>query len=82
MRVTPKTRLQRCASGLSPRTVPEKFAAIQMLDVHLSTTEGREIVLSGHTQVEQDVCLLLDQLNLRLLEQAPPKIHSPAKGSN
>jgi hypothetical protein len=61
--------------------VLEKFAAIQMLDVHLPTTDGREIVLSRYTQPEREVCLLLDQLNLTLPEQAPPKIHSPTKSS-
>jgi len=53
-----------------------------MLDVHLPTTDGREIVLSRYTQPERDVCLVLDQLNLTLPEQAPPKIYSPAKSSN
>jgi hypothetical protein len=44
LQVTLKARLKRGASGLTPRTVLEKFAAIQMLDVHLPTTDGREIV--------------------------------------
>lgn len=57
----------------------EKFAAIQILGVHLPTTEGSEIVLSRYTQPERDVCLLLDQLNLTLPEQAPPNIHRPQK---
>ena len=74
-----KARLRRCANGLTPRAVLEKFAAIQMLDVHLPTTDGREIVLSRYTQPERDVCLLLDQLNLTLPEQAPPKIQSTEK---
>lgn len=82
LQVTLKARLRRCASGLTPRAVLEKFAAIQMLDVHLPTTDGREIVLSRYTQPERDVCLVLDQLNLTLPEQAPPKIYSPAKSSN
>jgi hypothetical protein len=50
-----------------------------MLDVHLPTTDGREIVLSRYTQPERDVCLLLDQLKLTLPEQAPPKIQSTEK---
>ena len=77
--MTLKARLRRCANGLTPRAVLEKFAAIQMLDVHLPTTDGREIVLSRYTQPERDVCLLLDQLNLTLPEQAPPKIQSTEK---
>jgi transposase len=79
LQVTLKARLRRCANGLTPRAVLEKFAAIHMLDVHLPTTDGREIVLSRYTQPERDVCLLLDQLNLTLPEQAPPKIQSTEK---
>lgn len=78
LQVTLKARLKRCASGLTPRTVLEKFATIQMLDVHLPTTDQREIVLTRYTQPEKDIALLLDQLKLTLPEQAPPKIQSPA----
>ena len=35
-----------------------------MLDVHLPTTDGREIVITRYTQPEKELCLLLDQLNL------------------
>ncbi len=48
-----------------------------MLDVLLPTTDGREIVMSRYTQPEKDLCLLLEQMNLTLSEQAPPKIHGP-----
>jgi transposase len=81
LQVTLKARLKRCASGLTPRAVLEKFAAIQMLDVHLPTTDGREIVITRYTQPEKELCLLLDQLKLTLPEQAPPKIHTPAAAS-
>ena len=54
----------------------EKFAAVQMIDVHLPTTDGREIVMARHTQPEQDLQLLLDQLKLTLPEQGPPKIQA------
>ena len=81
LQVTLKARLKRCASGLTPRAVLEKFAAIQMLDVHLPTTDGREIVITRYTQPEKELCLLLDQLKLTLPEQAPPKIHTPAATS-
>jgi hypothetical protein len=81
LQVTLKSRLRRCAGGLTPRAALEKFAATQMPDVHLPTTDGREIVLSRSTQPEREVCLLLDQQNLTLPEQAPPKIHRPTKSS-
>ena len=77
LQVTLKARLKPLARGLTPRTVFEKFAAVQMLDVALPTTDGREIVLTRYTQPEKDLQLLLEQLNLNLPEQAPQKIHSP-----
>ena len=76
LQVTLKARLRRCASGLTPRAVLEKFATMQLLDVHLPTTDGREIVLTRYTQPSRDLQLLLDQLHLTLPEQAPPKIQS------
>ena len=77
LQVTLKARLKRTASGLTPRAVLEKFAAVQMLDIHLPTTDGREIVMTRHTQPEKDLQLLLDQLKLPLPEQGPPKIQTP-----
>jgi hypothetical protein len=53
-----------------------------MLDVHLPTTDGREIVMNRYTQPEREICLLLKQLKLTLPEQAPPKIYSPGPCSN
>jgi transposase len=74
LQVTLKARLKRSANGLTPRAVLEKFATIQMLDVHLPTTDGREIVMARHTQPDKDLQLLLDQLKLTLPEQPPPRI--------
>jgi hypothetical protein len=51
-------------------------------DVHLPTTDGREIVLSRYTQPEREMCLLLVHLKLTLPQQAPPKIYSTDKDSN
>ena len=76
LQVTLKARLRRIASGLTPRAVLEKFAAVQMIDVHLPTTDGREIVMARHTQPEKDLQLLLDQLKLELPAQGPPKIQT------
>jgi transposase len=74
LQVTLKARLKRTAGGLTPRAVLEKFAAVQMLDVHLPTTDGREIIMARYTQPQPDLQLLLDQLKLALPEQPPPKI--------
>ena len=72
--MTLKARLRQSASGLTPRAVLEKFAAVQMIDVHLPTTDGREIVMARYTLPEKELQLLLDQLKLELPEQGPPKI--------
>jgi len=79
LQVTLKARLRRCASGLTPRSVLEKFAAIQLIDVHFPTTDGRDLVLTRYTEPEKDQKILLDQLGLTLPEQAPPKIYAPTK---
>jgi len=76
LQVTLKSRLRALAPGLTPRAVLEKFAAIQMVDVHLPTTDGRQLVLSRYTQPEKDHQILLSQLKLRLPPQLPPKIAS------
>ena len=77
LQVTLKPRLKPLAGGLTPRAVLEKFAAIQMLDVHLPTTDGRELVLTRHTEPEADLRLLLAQMKLNLPTQPPPKITTP-----
>jgi hypothetical protein len=57
--------------------VLEKFAAVQMIDAYVPTTDGRELSLTRYTQPEPELKLLLDKLKLSLPAQAPPKI-SPA----
>ena len=41
LQVTLKQRLRSLAPGLTPRAVLDKMAAMQMVDVHLPTTDGR-----------------------------------------
>lgn len=76
LQVTLKHRAKSLAPGLTPRAILEKFAAMQMVDVHLPTSDGRELVLSRYTQPEKDQQLLLKQLKLVLPEQPPPKIRT------
>ena len=52
----------------------EKFAAMQMIDVHLPTTDGCELLLTRYTQPEPELNLLLKKLKLDLPAQPPPKI--------
>jgi len=49
-----------------------------MIDVHLPTTDGREIVLTRYTQPEPELQLLINQLKLTLPSQPPPKITAAA----
>ena len=77
LQVTLKQRLRALAPGLTPRAVLEKFAAIQMLDVHFPTTDGRMLIFTRYTQPEKDHRLLLQQLKLRLPPQPPPRIAKP-----
>ena len=74
LHVTLRRRLRDLAPGLTPRSVLEKFTTIQMLDVHLPTTDERTVVLSRYTHPETDVQLLLQRLKLELPAQPPPKI--------
>ena len=74
LHVTLKNLARPCAPGLTPRAILEKFATLQMLDVHLPTTDGRYLILPRHTQPQREHQLLLDQLKLRLPEQPTPRI--------
>jgi transposase len=74
LHVSLHARLRSLGSGLTPRSLIEKFAAIQMLDVHFPTTDGRELVFTRYTQPEKDHKMLLAQLDWELPPQSPPKI--------
>lgn len=78
LHVTLRARLRRVAGGLTPRAVLDKFAAIQMLDVQFPTTDGRTLILSRYTEPTIDHKLLLEQLNLTLPPQPPPRITAEA----
>jgi hypothetical protein len=74
LHVTLARRMHALARGLTPRAVLEKFAAMQMIDVHLPTSDGRELLLSRYTEPEPELNLLLTKLKLELPAQPPPKI--------
>jgi transposase len=76
LHVTLGRRLNGLAPGLTPRAVFEKFAGIQMIDVHVPTTDGRQIELTRFTEPDPDLVLLLDRLKLQLPPQPPPKINT------
>ncbi len=74
LHVTLARRLHALAPGLTPRSVLETFAAVQMIDLHVPTTDGRELQLTRYTEPEPELKLLLDKLKLTLPAQPPPKI--------
>jgi hypothetical protein len=78
LQVTLQRRLHALAPGLTARSALEKFAAVQMIDVYLPTTDGRELLLTRYTQPEPDLRLLLQQLKLDLPPQPPPRMTASA----
>jgi len=75
--ITLRQRLKALAGGLMPRVVFEKLATLQLLDVRVPTTDGRELLLVRRTEPDRDVALLLARLNLELPPQPPPRISPP-----
>ena len=63
---------------INATAVLEQFAAMQMVDVHLPTTDGRDFILPRYTQPEKELQLLLSQLKLTLPKQPPPRIKQPS----
>jgi hypothetical protein len=72
MQITLTRRLHALAPGLTARSAIDKFAAVQMIDVHLPTTDGREILLTCYTHPEPELQLVIDRLKLRLPPQPRP----------
>ena len=81
LHVTLRARLKPLAPGLTSRAVLDKMAAVQMLDVHFPTTDGRMLVLSRYTELNADQKLLLKQLKLDLPPQPPPRITSSPRSA-
>jgi len=74
LHVTLAQQLQPHAPGLTTRSVMEKFATVQMIDVEIPTTDGRTIQLTRYTEPPKELKLLLERLHLKLPAQPPPKI--------
>ena len=74
LHVTLKNLARPHAPGLTPRAILETFATLQMVDVHLPTTDGRQLVLSRHTRPNKEHDLLLHQLQLQLPTQPAPRL--------
>lgn len=76
LQATLRHRLRCKAPGLTPRSVLEQLGALQMLDVHFPTTDGRTLIFTRYTMPDKVQKLLLAQLGLELPPQAPPRITS------
>lgn len=74
LQVTLQQRLKALAPGLTVRSVLEKFESIQMVDVYLPTTDGKELLLRRYTQPDKDQRLLLSRLDLALPPQPKPQL--------
>lgn len=78
--ITLRQQLRGRAGGLMPRVVLEKLATVQMLDVRVPTTDGRELLLVRRTEPAREVVLLLQQLGLAFPAQPPPRIRAITAG--
>ncbi len=76
LHATLRYRLRLKAPGLTPRAVLEQLSAMQMLDVHFPTTDGRTLIFRRYTMPDKVQKLLLAQLALELPPQTPPRITS------
>jgi hypothetical protein len=74
LQVTLKNRILIHAPGLTPMAVLEKLATIQMVEVWIPIVDGRWLLLPRHTQPEKDVQAMLNQLQIALPSQPPPRI--------
>ena len=72
--ITLREKLRRQAPGLTPRQALDHLGKIQMIDVHLPTTDGRALLLRRRTEPNAEQQLLLSQLKLTLPDQPPPRI--------
>jgi len=74
LHVALRAKLRQLAGGLTPRAVLEKFATVQMIDVHLPAGQQSELVMARYTQPDKDLKLLLVHMGLELPDQPPPEI--------
>jgi hypothetical protein len=76
LQVTLKNRLMIHAPGLTPAAVFDKLATIQMVEVWIPMVDGRWLIMPRHTQPDKDVQAVLDQLQMQLPSQPPPRIRT------
>lgn len=74
--MTLRMKLSAAAPGLTPRAALQSLSAIQMLEVHVPTRDGRVLVMPRHTEPEAQQKMILEKLNLQLPMQPPPRIRN------
>lgn len=74
LHVTLRQMARTHAPGLTPRSILEQMKTVQMIDVHIPTTDGRELRMSRYTKPDKAQQLLLTRLKLKLPPQPPPEI--------
>ena len=72
--MTLRMKLAATAPGLTPRAALQSLSAIQMVEVHVPTTDGRVLVMPRYTEPEVQQKLILEKLKLELPPQPPPRI--------
>ena len=76
LQVTLKHRLMAHASGLTPASVMEKLATIQMIDVCIPTVDQRWLILPRYTQPDTDTKMLLPRTPHRTAHSTAPTHHA------
>ena len=74
--VTLRTKLKSSAPGLTTRAALDSLAQIQLIDVQIPTTDGRQLILPRHTEPQAQQQMILDALKLSLPKQPPPRLRS------
>jgi len=74
LHVTLRKLARAYSPGLSPRSILEQMKAIQMIDIHIPTTDGRQLKMCRYTKPDKAQQLLLSRLKLKLPPQSPPEI--------
>ena len=69
-------KLSKSAPGLTPRAVLKSMSKIQMMEVHLPTSDGRTLIMPRHTEPEAQQKMILQTLKLALPPQPPPRIRA------
>ncbi len=82
LHVALRAKLRTLAGGLTPRAVLEKFACMQMIDVHFPTSAGQTLIMPRYTQPDKDLQLLMAQMGLKLPKQPPPRINTEANAAS